>query len=514
MAKTAGKNGWQKGSASEQRHNLLASHDHFRARIEQIRHQVSPPLRKPIYITEYNTYVQGNIKPSTLLDALHMVNWTAEAMYNDAIGGLMRWQTVTVDRKADNVGGYTLFVAETQRPDITQERRFWKMSSFYAAKLLAALHPTVVDVTVADHVGFKPRGFSIDSWTWWEGYNTNTRIGPEIPYLTAAATLSTNGKELALLLLNRNTVDGYNISLNLGNFTPNSEYTRIELDSVALGQGHRDIFDHNEYGAGAVERVALLESVDTFGGTIDIGAHQAVVIKLSAANQQPNKPPMSVPGVDQIVDEGVQVVLDGSASNDPDGRIVSYRWVQTDGPPVAITNSTSARATFKAPEVTGNAALVFELTVTDDQEAPNSASVTITVLDTTPPADPGIIAVLNGDFSRVPVVDFTDGQTTAQVSYGNPQGYPVRGVVEKWSGENGWRWVTAIDETAGETAVGTSPGWVDLGAQVFYFDGKLDSGRWSVPRNQTKQFRIRLKLKINGSWCCGVGDWLNFKIKR
>ena len=157
----------------------------------------------------------------------------------------------------------------------------WKMSSFYAAKLLAELHPKVVGVTVSDHDGFAPTGFTPESWTWWAGYDPITKTGPEIPFLTAAATVSPDGSELALLLLNRNTVSGFDISLDLGSFKPNNSYKRIELDSIYPDQGHEDIFDENSHGTNAIEQVVLQESENTYDGTIHIWPHQAVVVKFS-----------------------------------------------------------------------------------------------------------------------------------------------------------------------------------------------------------------------------------------
>ena len=92
-----------------------------------------------------------------------------------------------------------------------------------------------------------------------------------------------------------------------------------------------------------------------------------------------NSAPTSNAGTDQTVNEGSTVTLDGSGSSDSDGSISSYAWSQTSGGSVDITNASSASATFTAPDVSENTALIFRLTVTDDDGATATDEVTITV---------------------------------------------------------------------------------------------------------------------------------------
>ena len=86
-------------------------------------------------------------------------------------------------------------------------------------------------------------------------------------------------------------------------------------------------------------------------------------------------------GSDQTVVEGAVVTLDGSASTDSDGAIVSYTWSQVSGTPVDITGANSVRATFQAPEVAADATLVFQLQVEDDDGATAIERVSVTVTD-------------------------------------------------------------------------------------------------------------------------------------
>ena len=72
-------------------------------------------------------------------------------------------------------------------------------------------------------------------------------------------------------------------------------------------------------------------------------------------------------GEDQIVSEGDEVTLEGSAFGVPDGAALTYAWRQIgSSPTVAIANAGTARATFTAPEVSAATTLAFELAVTAD----------------------------------------------------------------------------------------------------------------------------------------------------
>jgi Ca2+-binding RTX toxin-like protein len=118
-------------------------------------------------------------------------------------------------------------------------------------------------------------------------------------------------------------------------------------------------------------------------------------------NPPPNKPPIANAGTDQTVDASDGIVyLNASNSNDPDGNITSYSWVQTSGPPVMLNNSDTVRPTFIIPsDISVDTPLKFVLTAIDDRgaESKNSAVVTITVkhINKSPVADAGQDQMVN-----------------------------------------------------------------------------------------------------------------------
>jgi hypothetical protein len=129
-----------------------------------------------------------------------------------------------------------------------------------------------------------------------------------------------------------------------------------------------------------------------------------------------NQPPNANAGPDQTVSEGAMVSLNGSNSTDPDDGIVSYQWVQTNGPAVTLSDPTLEKQVFTAPDVgPAGAALIFELTVVDQggNESQDVCAVNVTWQNEPPQAnagpdqtvDEGSVITLDGSSS----LDIDDG---------------------------------------------------------------------------------------------------------
>ncbi len=128
--------------------------------------------------------------------------------------------------------------------------------------------------------------------------------------------------------------------------------------------------------------VFTLTVTDDDGATNINTDTNTVTITVTAPAVTTNQPPVANAGADQSVTASTTgVTLTGVASTDSDGTIQSYEWVHTstdDAPPAtAITVADGETSTFTAPDAA--AELVFTLTVTDDDAATHSDTVTITV---------------------------------------------------------------------------------------------------------------------------------------
>lgn len=92
-----------------------------------------------------------------------------------------------------------------------------------------------------------------------------------------------------------------------------------------------------------------------------------------------NIAPVANAGNNQTVDENTVVTLDASASTDSDGSISSYQWSQTAGTAAALSASNVAMPTFTTPPLNASETLIFQVTVTDNDGATNTATVSIMV---------------------------------------------------------------------------------------------------------------------------------------
>jgi YVTN family beta-propeller protein len=104
-------------------------------------------------------------------------------------------------------------------------------------------------------------------------------------------------------------------------------------------------------------------------------------------------PPTANAGIDQTVDSGNEVQLDGSASTDSTGSPLTYSWTQTEGPTVDLSNPSSVRPSFIAPETTGDdITLTFRLVVTNEDgltSKPDEVTIIIEAPTIPPTANAG-----------------------------------------------------------------------------------------------------------------------------
>lgn len=115
---------------------------------------------------------------------------------------------------------------------------------------------------------------------------------------------------------------------------------------------------------------------------VGVSDGQAVILAETwnfTTEPKPNLAPVANAGVDQVVNTGATVVLNGASSSDPDGDEIVFNWAQTAGPTVALSSNTIANPTFVAPGVAADTNFEFELKVTDPVGASGTDRVVITV---------------------------------------------------------------------------------------------------------------------------------------
>ena len=178
-------------------------------------------------------------------------------------------------------------------------------------------------------------------------------------------------------------------SLSFGNVSSSQTVTLQEGSgcsySVSDNQTWITVSPSSVAGNGTVTVTVTANSGNgTRSGTVTVGG-RSVGVSQSTSNGGTNQRPIANAGPDQKVAVGARVMLDGTASEDPDGDTLRYRWTRVSGPQVGLLGSLvpaeSPTPHFLAPALAADADLILRLTVIDSHGTASSPdTVTITIL--------------------------------------------------------------------------------------------------------------------------------------
>ncbi|MDJ0710541.1 MAG: hypothetical protein QNJ14_09135 [Woeseiaceae bacterium] len=115
-----------------------------------------------------------------------------------------------------------------------------------------------------------------------------------------------------------------------------------------------------------VTPVTLTFRLQVSDGTVN--ATDSVTVTVNDVGLGANSPPVANAGPDQDVAEVSNIILDGTASSDPDpADSITYSWQQIDGPAISLDDNSAGQPAFTSPDVASGVTetLTFELTVSD-----------------------------------------------------------------------------------------------------------------------------------------------------
>ena len=171
-----------------------------------------------------------------------------------------------------------------------------------------------------------------------------------------------------------------NYAITGGDAVAGGDYTGSAGGTLTWADGDADAkwieYEINDDGTGEADEFIELTLNNASGGALGMNTSLRIdLLDGTGSNATPN----AVAGASQTVSIGTLVTLDGGSSNDPDGDALTYRWTQTMGPTVPLSNADMASASFTAPSVTSDTLLRFNLAVTDPDGLNDSANVAVTV---------------------------------------------------------------------------------------------------------------------------------------
>lgn len=153
------------------------------------------------------------------------------------------------------------------------------------------------------------------------------------------------------------------------------EFVSDAANSIASAltdaQGNCPSFDSELYieGLTAGDQCVVLTIQDGSANDDDALTNAVVVDPGAIVVEVPNLAPQIVVSGDESVNEGQVLTLNASATNDPEGKPLTYVWQQLTGPAVILEGDNSSVLNLTAPNLDADEQIELQLTVSDGKNS-------------------------------------------------------------------------------------------------------------------------------------------------
>ncbi|MBM3960502.1 MAG: hypothetical protein FJ306_01155 [Planctomycetes bacterium] len=141
---------------------------------------------------------------------------------------------------------------------------------------------------------------------------------------------------------------------------------QIFIDGVQMATTVHGTPSSPRAATGAIGQTLVNGGVHGWRGELDdVRLFDRSVTDSEAARLAGERAPLADAGSDRTAGVNEAIQLDATGSSDPDGRALTYRWIQIGGPIVTLDNPLTARPTFTTRDTDHDAQYTFEVVVSD-----------------------------------------------------------------------------------------------------------------------------------------------------
>ncbi len=198
--------------------------------------------------------------------------------------------------------------------------------------------------------------------------------------LTVRDEFGASGSDIVSIFMEAAEVEVFDPVINFFTAAPTT-ITAGELVNITWSTAYADEVTLTPYGRVNTQGSLVLSPAESLVYTLTAtnaqgSVSETVTITVNPVEvEEPNTAPVAHAGSDIFRSTGGTIMLDGTASYDPDGDTLSYQWIQIAGQVVSLSGADTATPSFES-QITRN--YIFRLVVSDSKGGIDTDDVLVT----------------------------------------------------------------------------------------------------------------------------------------